>query len=39
MNKLNRKISNPYYGERKDFEFCFSFLKNACNKIVLDLSL
>ena len=39
MDKSNRKISNPYCGEIKDYEFCFSFLENACNKIVIDLVL
>ena len=39
INPLKKEVPDPYYGEKKKFKVCYSILENACNKIVLDLSL
>ena len=39
IDPLKKEVSDPYYGEKKDFKVCYSILENACNKIVLDLNL
>ena len=39
IHPLNKEVSDPYYGEKKDFKVCYSILENACKKIVLDLNL
>ena len=38
-SSTQKEVSDPYYGEKKDFKVCYSILENACNKIVLDLNL
>ena len=38
IHQLKKEVPDSYYGEEKNFKVCYSILKNACNKIVLDLN-